>query len=561
MGLFNFLKLSAPQRSTVAKMERRIRKMHRNLVHNLGLQTHRPKSPFYAKQKVNFSMLSKAKLTEIESNAASKQHSKGKLTARERVATLLDEDTFIEIGQFAGADLANDKLEGAGVITGFGNVNGKKCAVYAQDFTVQGGSLGEVEGQKICNIIDLALQKRIPVVAMLDSGGARIQEGVGALGYYGRIFKKTAAASGVIPQISLILGPCAGGAVYCPALTDFIVMTEENSHMFVTGPDVVRSVTGEKVSADELGGGEMHASKSGVCHYLARTEEEAIEWTRVLLSFMPSSSERSNEIYHYERTAQDDKCAAFLETVVPENAKQAYDVLDVIYSLLDYEEFIEIHALFAPSVVCGLGRINGETVAVVANQPQFNAGTLDIDASEKLARFVQFADSFNIPVLTLVDVPGYRPGTNQEHAGIIRRGAKVITAYASATVPLITVILRKAYGGAYIVMGSKEIGADINLAWPSAEIAVLGAEGAVQIVHRKRLKDAEAAGEDVEELKARLIDEYTKKTINANLSQEKGAVDALISPKDTRRYIINALDLLREKKVEEVKRKHSNQPL
>jgi acetyl-CoA carboxylase carboxyltransferase component len=512
-------------------------------------------------QKTSFESDLENKTTGLEAIALRKQHEKGKLSARERIALLLDEGTFIEVGQFVGSNFDDEEFKGTGVITGFGNINGRKICFYAQDFSVHGGSLGEIEGQKICHILDLALQERVPVVALLDSGGARIQEGVGALGYYGKIFQKTAAASGVVPQFSLILGPCAGGAVYCPALTDFIVMTNKNSHMFVTGPDVVKSVTGEEVSADDLGGGLMHAETSGVCHYLADDEYAAIEWTRVMLSFLPSDSSKKNEIFYYEPTKNDDALAAKLENVVPENPKQGYDVLDVIYSLVDYEEFIEVHQLFAPSAVVGLGRFGGETVGIVANQPQFNAGTLDIDASEKIARFVQFCDAFGIPVITLVDVPGYRPGSNQERAGIIRRGAKVITAYATATVPLITVILRKAYGGAYIVMGSKEIGADVNLAWPKAEVAVLGAAGAVEIIHRRKLKAAFDAGEDVDELKQKLIDEYTRTSINANMSQEKGAIDALISPQDTRRYIISSLDLLRNKKQEVVGKKHSNQPL
>lgn len=512
-------------------------------------------------QKTSFDHELENKTGHLEAIALRKQHEKGKNSARERINMLFDEDTFIEVGQFVGSKFTDEEFKGSGVITGFGEVNGEKVFVYAQDFSIQGGSLGEIEGAKICHIIDLALEQGRPVVALLDSGGARIQEGVGALGYYGRIFQKTAAASGVIPQFSLILGPCAGGAVYCPALTDFIVMTNSNSHMFVTGPDVVKGVTGEDVSADDLGGGFMHSEVSGVCHYLAEDESAAIAWTRVVLSFLPASSNQKNEIYHYDPTPNDAALASSLESVIPDNPKQGYNVLDIIYALVDYEEFIEIHQLFAPSAVVGLGRINGETVGIVANQPQYNAGTLDIDASEKIARFVQFCDAFNIPVVTLVDVPGYRPGTNQERAGIIRRGAKVITAYATATVPLITVVMRKAYGGAYIVMGSKEIGADVNLAWPKAEVAVLGAAGAVDIIHRRKLKAAKDNGEDVEVLRNQLIEEYTNETINANLSLEKGAIDAMISPQDTRRYISESLVLLRDKKRLTVKKKHGNIPL
>jgi acetyl-CoA carboxylase carboxyltransferase component len=499
-------------------------------------------------------------MDDLNKNSSEKQHEKDKFSARERIDLLLDEGTFIEVGTLVGANLSEEQFMPAAVITGFGNVNGQKVCVYAQDFPNRGGSLGEAEGQKICNILDIALKERVPVIALLDSGGARIQEGVGALGFYGKIFRKTAEASGVIPQFSLILGPCAGGAVYCPALTDFIIMTRENSNMFVTGPDVVKSVTGEDVSADDLGGGLMHSETSGVCHYLADDEAQALEYTRVLLSYLPPNSEQPNQRYDYIPDANDEANAKFLNDLVPENPKQGYDVLDVIYALVDYEEFIEVHALFAPSCVVGLARINGETVGIVANQPAFNAGTLDIDASEKIARFVNFCDAFNIPLITLVDVPGYRPGLQQERAGIIRRGAKVITAYATATVPLITVVLRKAYGGAYIVMGSKEIGADINLAWPGAQIAVLGAEGAVQIIHRKALAKAKLRGEE-HILRQKLIDEYTKTTINANMSQEKGAIDALISPDETRNHIVNALELLRGKKNNTTAKKHDNRPL
>ncbi|MDR0950993.1 MAG: acyl-CoA carboxylase subunit beta [Candidatus Ancillula sp.] len=513
------------------------------------------------KQKTSLKGLQDAAAGLAEDAARIKQQKKGKLTARERIDLLLDEGTFLEVGRFVGADLADENYQGAAVVTGFGFVGEQRVAVYSQDFTIHGGSLGEVEGQKICDLIDRALDERIPVVAILDSGGARIQQGVAALGYYGKIFRKTVEASGVIPQISLILGPCAGGAVYCPALTDFIVMTQENSHMFVTGPDVVKAVTGEEVTADDLGGGMMHSSISGVCNHLAENEESALEWTRVLLSFLPQNFETPTISYPYQDNADDQNAQNSLTEIVPEDPKQSYNMLDVVYALVDYGEFLEVSQLFAPNIIVGLGRFNGQTCGIVANQPEFNAGTLDIDASEKLARFVRFCDAFSIPVVTLVDVPGYRPGTNQEHAGIIRRGAKVITAYAEATVPLVTVILRKAYGGAYIVMGSKEIGADFNFAWPTAQIAVLGAEGAVEIVHRRDLRNAREAGQDVDQLKQHLIDEYNKKTINANLSQEKGAIDALIEPETTRENIIRSLAVLRDKKPNRVHKKHDNQPL
>ncbi|MDR1447911.1 MAG: acyl-CoA carboxylase subunit beta [Candidatus Ancillula sp.] len=554
MGLLNTL-LGRRNITTVLTSARRTtNKIHKNIRKNRSLL-------FGRKQKVDFKSILSEKTNEAEALAIQKQKKKGKLSARQRIDLLLDPSTFVEIGQFIGGSLDDENFRGTAVITGFGNINGQKVCIYAQDFSINGGSLGEVEGQKICNLLDLALDERIPVVAMLDSGGARIQEGVVALGNYGRIFRKTAMASGVVPQISLILGPCAGGAVYCPALTDFVIMTTQNSHMFVTGPDVVRAVTGEDVTADELGGARMHSEISGVSHHLADSEENAIEYTRVLLSFLPANSQTTPTIYDYRPTSHDEKNAAYLESILPESAKSTYDILDVIYSIVDYEEFLEVHQLFAPSAVVGFARIGGRTVGIVANQPAFNAGTLDIDASEKIARFVQLCDAFNIGIVTLVDVPGYRPGITQERSGIIRRGAKVITAYATATVPLITIVLRKAYGGAYIVMGSKEIGADINLAWSNAQIAVLGAEGAVQIVYRRKLAEAKSNGEDVEKLRRELIDQYAKEAINTRLSLKKGALDAEISPSDTRRYIIESLDLLKDKKKQKVKRKHDNRPL
>lgn len=557
---------SHPSKSSLSQMDKHVEKIRKNAqklsekVNNAFLVNRKSISGRdKIKQKDVPEIINRAR--SVEQSDLEKQHSKGKLSARERIDLLLDPETFFEIGQFVGANISGEDYKGAAVVTGFGLIHGQKVAVYAQNFANQGGSLGEKEGQKICHILDRALEERIPVIALLDSGGARIQEGVGALGYYGKIFRKTVEASGVIPQISLILGPCAGGAVYCPALTDFIIMTREKSHMFVTGPDVVKSVTGENVTSDDLGGGLMHSQTSGVCHHLADDEEGAIEYTRVLLSFLPQNFEQKLIQYSYQPNAQDDHNQELLDKIVPEDVKQSYNVLDVIYALVDYGEFLEVHDLFAPSAVVGFARFSGITVGIVANQPEFNAGTLDIDASEKIARFVRFCDAFSIPVVTLVDVPGYRPGLQQEKAGIIRRGAKVITAYAQSSVPLVTVVLRKAYGGAYIVMGSKEIGADINLAWPSAQIAVLGAAGAVEIIHRRELKAAKDSGQNVDELRQRLIDEYTQKTINANMSQEKGAIDNLINPKDTREYIIKSLEILKDKKQKLIAKKHDNQPL
>ncbi len=498
---------------------------------------------------------------EAEKRATARQHPLGKLTARERLNELLDPMSLQEIGRFAGGDVGKD-FQGAAVITGHGTVNGRRVAVYAQDFSVRGGTLGRAEGDKILHLIDLALEMRIPIIALLDSGGARIQEGVVALTQYGRIFRKTCEASGVVPQLSLILGPCAGGAVYSPALTDFIIMTRDNSHMFVTGPDVVKAVTGEDVSFEELGGAELHNFQSGVAHYLADSETDALEYARALLSYLPSHSGERPPAYAYEPVAQDLVNAAELDALVPSSSRQPYDMVQVIEKLVDHGEFVEVQEMFARNIVVGLACLNGDPVGIVANQPMFDAGTLDVDASEKASRFVRFCDAFGIPIVTLVDVPGYRPGTEQEQAGIIRRGAKMIFAYGNATVPMITVVLRKAYGGAYIVMGSKSLGADMNFAWPNAEVAVMGAEGAVQIMHRRTLKAASEDGQDVEEVRAELVDQYTQESVNPNLSVAEGEFDAIISPAETRQALVDALALLATKdvKFEGVKR-HDNGPL
>ncbi|MDO4887378.1 MAG: acyl-CoA carboxylase subunit beta [Actinomycetaceae bacterium] len=496
-----------------------------------------------------------------EEKAEVRQHSMGKLTARERINELLDEDSFTEIGQFAGGNMA-DGYTGAGVITGIGTVDGDSVAVYAQDFSHRGGTLGKVEGDKIITLMDKALQLRIPIIAILDSGGARIQDGVVALSQYGRIFRKTCQASGVIPQISVILGPCAGGAVYCPALTDFIVMTRDNSHMFVTGPDVVRATTGEDVSFEDLGGAVVHNFESGVAHYLADDEADALDYTRSLLTYLPPNCDGAPKRWDYEEGPEDAAAAAALSSLVPEASKQPYDMAEVIRSIVDHGEFVQVQELFATSIVVGFACMNGESVGIVANQPLHEAGTLDVDASEKAGRFVQFCDAFNVPIVTLVDVPGYRPGTEQEQAGIIRRGAKLIWAYANATVPLITVILRKAYGGAYIVMGSKSLGGDFNFAWPGAEIAVLGAEGAVAITGRRELKAAQAEGRDVDEVKRQLVDAYTRDNVNPYLSIETGELDAIITPETTRSTIVSSLRILRTKdRSHSGIRRHGNIPM
>lgn len=498
---------------------------------------------------------------DAEQNALERQHAKGKSTARERLDLLFDTGTFEEIGRFNGGDINND-IAGCAVITGFGEVYGKKVAVYAQDFSVRGGTLGRAEGQKICHLLDMALQLGVPVVALIDSGGARIQEGVNALTQYGRIFKKTCEASGLIPQISLILGPCAGGAVYCPALTDFIIMTREHSNMFVTGPDVVKAATGESISMDDLGGGYVHNSTSGVAHYLGEDEADAIDYARTILAYLPQNCNQNPPTFAYAATRADRETAKQLATIVPSNDRQPYDVLDVIRAIVDYGEFVQVQELYAASAVVGFACIEGHPVGIVANQPKVNAGILDVNSSEKVARFVRLCDAFNLPVVTLVDTPGYKPGSDQEHAGIIRRGAKVIYAYANAQVPLVTVILRKAFGGAYIVMGSKSMGADFNYAWPTSQIAVLGAQGAVNIIHRKDLQKAKERGQDVDALRKKLVENYENTTVNANLSLETGQIDAMIDPEQTRDVIANSLKILRSKKrVSKTGKHHGNQPM
>lgn len=498
---------------------------------------------------------------DAEQNALERQHAKGKSTARERLDLLFDTGTFEEIGRFNGGDINND-IAGCAVITGFGEVYGKKVAVYAQDFSVRGGTLGRAEGQKICHLLDMALQLAVPVVALIDSGGARIQEGVNALTQYGRIFKKTCEASGLIPQISLILGPCAGGAVYCPALTDFIIMTREHSNMFVTGPDVVKAATGESISMDDLGGGYVHNSTSGVAHYLGEDEADAIDYARTILAYLPQNCNQNPPTFAYAATRADRETAKQLATIVPSNDRQPYDVLDVIRAIVDYGEFVQVQELYAASAVVGFACIEGRPVGIVANQPKVNAGILDVNSSEKVARFVRLCDAFNLPVVTLVDTPGYKPGSDQEHAGIIRRGAKVIYAYANAQVPLVTVILRKAFGGAYIVMGSKSMGADFNYAWPTSQIAVLGAQGAVNIIHRKDLQKAKERGQDVDALRKKLVENYENTTVNANLSLETGQIDAMIDPEQTRDVIANSLKILRSKKrVSRTGKHHGNQPM
>lgn len=496
------------------------------------------------------------------SEAVDKQHARGKLTAMERIERLLDEGSFQQIDGLARHRSHNFGMEksrpyGDGVITGYGTIDGRQVCVFAQDFTVFGGSLGEVFGEKICKVMDLALKTGVPMIGINDSGGARIQEGVVSLGLYGEIFKRNAHASGVIPQISLILGPCAGGAVYSPALTDFIVMVDKTSHMFITGPEVIKTVTGEEVAFEDLGGARTHNTKSGVAHYMASDEDDALDYVKNLLSFLPSNN--MDEVPYLDVEADMEISAEdlLLDTIIPDSPNQPYDMHKVIETIVDDGEFLETQALFAPNIICGYGRVEGRPVGVVASQPMQFAGTLDIDASEKAARFVRTCDSFNVPVITLVDVPGFLPGTDQEWQGIIRRGAKLLYAYAEATVPLVTIITRKAYGGAYDVMGSKHLGADINLAWPSAQIAVMGAQGAVNVLYRKELGEAK----DPEAERAKLLQEYDDKFANPYIAAERGYIDRVIVPSETRVMVIRALRSLRGKRQILPPKKHGNIPL
>jgi propionyl-CoA carboxylase beta chain len=495
--------------------------------------------------------------------AVEKQHAKGKMTARERIEALLDEGSFVELDELArhratAFGLADNRPYGDGVVTGHGTVDGRQICVFAQDFTVFGGSLGEVFGEKIVKVMDLALKIGCPVVGINDSGGARIQEGVVSLGLYGDIFYRNVMASGVVPQISLIMGPCAGGAVYSPAITDFTVMVDQKSFMFITGPDVIKTVTGEDVSQEELGGGRSHNTKSGVAHYLADDEADAIDYVKGLLSHLPSNNMEEAPSFDEEASPEVTDSDRELDTFIPDSANQPYDMHRVIQAVLDDEEFLEVQALWAPNILCGFGRVEGRSVGVVANQPTQFAGTLDIDASEKAARFVRTCDAFNVPVLTFVDVPGFLPGTSQEWDGIIRRGAKLIYAYAEATVPKVTVITRKAYGGAYDVMGSKHLGADVNLAWPTAQIAVMGAQGAVNILYRRELADA---GDDAEGRRKELVEEYEDHLANPYIAAERGYVDAVIPPSMTRWHVVRALRALRTKRQTMPPKKHGNIPL
>jgi acetyl-CoA carboxylase carboxyltransferase component len=488
------------------------------------------------------------------------QHNKGKLTARERIDLLLDNGSFQETDAFVihrsqGFGLEEQKIPSDSVVTGWGTIEGRLVYVFSQDFTVLGGSLGEVHAEKICKIIDLALKNGAPVIGLNDSGGARIQEGVVSLAGYAEIFLRNTLASGVIPQISAILGPCAGGAVYSPALTDFIFMANGTSNMFVTGPDVVKSVTHEEVTFEDLGGAAVHSEKSGVCHVAAASESDALYLIRKLLSYLPQNNMEEPPFLPSGDDAL--RMNETLDTIIPNDAGKPYNVKEIITQVVDNGHFFEIQEGFAQNIVIGFAHLGGHSVGIVANQPQVLAGVLNIDASEKAARFVRFCDCFNLPVVTFVDVPGFMPGTDQEHGGIIRSGAKLLYAYCEATVPKLTVILRKAYGGAYIVMSSKHMRGDLNLAWPSAEIAVMGPEGAVSIIFRKEMEKAK----DPIKRKAELVTEFREKFANPYVAAERGYLDDIIEPRETRPRLINALEMLQNKRDSNPSKKHGNIPL
>jgi len=488
-----------------------------------------------------------------------KQHSKGKLTARERIHFLMDEGSFEEIGMLVthrstDFGMENQHFYSDGVITGYGTVNNRLVFVFAQDFTVFGGSLSETHAEKICKIMDLAAKNGAPVIGLNDSGGARIQEGVRSLGGYADIFYRNVQASGVIPQISAIMGPCAGGAVYSPAMTDFTMMVEDTSYMFVTGPNVVKTVTNEEVTSEELGGASTHSTKSGVAHVTSANDIECLEDVKKLLSYLPQSNAEFPEALPF--TPGEEICEE-LSTIVPDNPNKPYDMHDVIQGIIDEDSFYEIHKDYAENIIVGFARLGGKSIGIIANQPLFLAGVLDVNSSKKAARFTRFCDCFNIPLLVLEDVPGFLPGTDQEWNGIIVHGAKLLYALSEATVPRVTVITRKAYGGAYDVMNSKHIGADLNFAWPTAEIAVMGAKGASEIIFRKEIK----AADDPEAKLAEKEAEYADKFANPYRAAQRGFIDEVILPKDTRRKLIKAFSMLENKEVDQPKRKHGNIPL
>ena len=494
--------------------------------------------------------------------AIEKQHAKGRKTARERINLLFDEGSFVELDELArhrstAFGLEKRRPYGDGVITGYGTIDGRQACVFSQDFTIFGGSLGEVYGEKITKVMDLAMKTGCPIIGINECAGARIQEGVVSLGLYGEIFRRNVHASGVIPQISLIMGSCAGGHVYSPAVTDFTVMVDGTSNMFITGPDVIKTVTGEDVTMEELGGARTHNTKSGNAHYMGSDEDDALDYVKALLSFLPQNNLDPSPAYDTPADLAVTDLDRSLDVVIPDGANQPYDMHEVITAVVDDEEFLEVMAMFAPNILIGFGRVEGRPVGVVANQPTQFAGTLDIDASEKAARFVRTCDAFNIPVLTFVDVPGFLPGTSQEWGGIIRHGAKLLYAITEATVPKVTIITRKAYGGAYDVMGSKHLGMDFNFAWPQAEVAVMGAEGAVNII----FKDAIAGADDAAAEHRRLVDEYEREFANPYIAAARGYVDDVIRPRETRPRLIRALEVMADKRDTNPRKKHGNIPL
>jgi propionyl-CoA carboxylase beta chain len=492
--------------------------------------------------------------------AADRQHDLGKLTARERINLLLDKGSFQEFDVFArhqatGFGIENRRPLGDAVVTGHGTVDGRHVFIFAEDFTQFGGSLGAVVADKICKVMDLAMDTGAPVIGIKDSGGARIQEGVVSLHGYGRIFERNVRASGVIPQISVIMGPCAGGAVYSPAITDFVYQVADTSHLFITGPDVIKAVTGAEVSFEELGGASAHGSKSGVTHFVASSGRAALEEVRYLLSFLPSNNMEVPP--YFTPIDRPDRMDEKLTEIIPDSTNQPYDMVKLVELVVDGGEFYQVHEHFAGNIVVGFARLDGYTVGIVGNQPAVLAGTLNIDASVKGARFIRFCDAFNIPVITFVDVPGFLPGIDQEHGGIIRHGAKLLYAYAEATVPKLTVITRKAYGGAYVVMNSRSLRADSVFAWPTAEIAVMGAQGAVNVIHRRDI----ASADDPDGKRQALIADYEERFANPYLAAEHGMVDEVIEPRETRSRLIRSLDMLRTKRESMAPRKHGNIPL
>jgi propionyl-CoA carboxylase beta chain len=492
--------------------------------------------------------------------AVDRQHDQGKLTARERVELLVDKGSFQELDRYVrhqgrGFGIEDKRPLGDAVVTGWGTIDGRTVFVFAEDFTHFGGSLGEAVADKICKVMDLAMDTGSPIVGIKDSGGARIQEGVVALHGYGRIFERNVRASGVIPQVSVIMGPCAGGAVYSPAITDFVYQVDETSHLFITGPDVIRTVTGEEVSFEELGGAHAHATRSGVTHFVTSDGRTAMEEVRYLLSFLPQNNMEAPPFF--TPLDQADRMDEDLTTIIPDSPNQPYDMVQVVETVVDDGEFYQVHESFAPNLIVGFARVNGYTVGVVGNQPAALAGTLDIDASVKGARFVRFCDAFNIPLITFVDVPGFLPGVGQEHNGIIRHGAKLLYAFAEATVPRITIITRKAYGGAFLVMNSRAVRADVVFAWPTAQIAVMGAAGAVNVIHRREI----AAAPDADAERARLTDEYEERFSNPYIAAERGMVDDVIEPRETRPRVVHALEMLRNKRESMPPKKHGNIPL